>query len=241
MKYFIFALVMALSFISFGQEISNDTPGRNNPPKVREFDEEKLNDARSQEDFRYDLMTDPEVKKIDEEKSWFTKVMEAIGKFLLNIFDALGPVVAYLAFFGLIVFLAFLILQNSGYQAISIQKSSAPIEAMEEIENIHELDFDKLLKEALESGNFRLATRIYYLKLLKILSDRKVINWEINKTNRDYLYEIKSGKVKEAFRSATRTYEYVWYGDIELDGEHFSKVKNLYTSIFSDINGGKRK
>jgi len=94
-----------------------------------------------------------------------------------------------------------------------------------ETENIHEVDFRARIAEAEEAGNFRLATRLGYLEVLKHLTDRGLIHWQPDKTNHAYLAELAAGPQREAFRGATRAFEYVWYGDLRLGAALYQQAR----------------
>ena len=92
-------------------------------------------------------------------------------------------------------------------------------------ENIHEVDFSTRIAEAEEAGNFRLATRLGYLEVLKHLTDRGLIHWQADKTNHAYLAELAAGPLREAFRGATRQFEYVWYGELRLNAALYQQAR----------------
>jgi len=54
-------------------------------------------------------------------------------------------------------------------------------------ENIHELNFDKLISEALAQQHYREGIRLLFLKSLKLLTDRQFIHWQAGKTNQQSL------------------------------------------------------
>lgn len=83
-------------------------------------------------------------------------------------------------------------------------------------EQIHEINLDELLSYALKNQMFNLAIRIRYLMIIKLLSERKLINWTKDKTNGQYLQEMRSNKYFNGFREITVLFEKVWYGDIVL-------------------------
>src|SRR5690606_38638086 len=58
------------------------------------------------------------------------------------------------------------------------EKDKKPLEHAIEEEDIHEMDFDTLMKEATAAGNYRLAVRLLYLWALKLLTDANHVNWE---------------------------------------------------------------
>jgi len=94
--------------------------------------------------------------------------------------------------------------------------------------NIHLLDFEKLIRESMESGEKRVAVRYYYLWLLKVMAQNNYIKWDIEKTNSDYLYEIQSPVHKEEFTYLSYLYNYIWYGEFEIDDATFKKAENRF-------------
>jgi len=98
----------------------------------------------------------------------------------------------------------------------------------EYIENIHEINFDDAIENALQVKDYRLAVRLLYLRSLKQLSDKNIINWKIDKTNQTYLNEITDSDQRRLFAVVTRQFEYVWYGDFPVDGESFQNIRNIF-------------
>ncbi|WP_264523232.1 DUF4129 domain-containing protein [Flavobacterium sp. N502536] len=94
--------------------------------------------------------------------------------------------------------------------------------------NIHLLDFDKLIKESIQSGEKRTAVRYYYLSLLKVMAQNHYIEWDIEKTNSDYLYELQKPAHKEEFTYLSYLYNYIWYGEFEIDEITFEKAQNRF-------------
>ncbi|WP_422105160.1 DUF4129 domain-containing protein [Winogradskyella sp.] len=105
-------------------------------------------------------------------------------------------------------------------------------------ENIEQVDFDRLIKQALKDNNYRLATRYMYLKSLKALTNKKAIEWHYDKTNTDYLNEIKDSKLKALFKRISYIYDYVWYGEFPIDEESFNKNKNDFNQLIKTTQRG---
>lgn len=93
------------------------------------------------------------------------------------------------------------------------------------LENIHEVNFQGRIAEAESTGNFRLALRLGYLEVLKHLTDRGYIHWQPDKTNHAYLAEVAAGSLRDAFRAATREFEYVWYGELRLNAALYQQAR----------------
>ena len=105
-------------------------------------------------------------------------------------------------------------------------------------ENIETVDFDKLINVALKENNYRLATRYMYLKALKTLSTNSIIEWHFDKTNNDYLNEIKDNKTKSLFKRVSYIYDYVWYGEFPIDETDFNKNKNDFNQLIKIKSNG---
>ncbi|WP_281234686.1 DUF4129 domain-containing protein [Flavobacterium gelatinilyticum] len=102
--------------------------------------------------------------------------------------------------------------------------------------NIHLLDFEKLIKESLELGEKRVAIRYYYLWLLKIMAQNNYIEWDIEKTNSDYLYEIQQPSHREEFTYLSYLYNYIWYGEFEIDETTFVKAENRFKNALKTFS-----
>lgn len=100
---------------------------------------------------------------------------------------------------------------------------------------LHETDLDRFLREALTQGNYPLAVRLYYLQIIKNLSEKNAIRWSREKTNRDYLREMRSHPMAEQFREATRIYERVWYGNQSLSAGEFAALEPKMKGVLAGI------
>ncbi len=101
--------------------------------------------------------------------------------------------------------------------------------------NIHESDLDRHIRQAIEQQNYALAIRLYYLAVIKALSLNKWIKWKRDKTNRDYLREVRSTAFFQPYREATRIFERVWYGNTALGETDFNTLKPQFVALLNDI------
>ncbi len=100
---------------------------------------------------------------------------------------------------------------------------------------IHESDLERFLREALAAGNYPLAIRLYYLQVIKQLSESGAIHWSREKTNRDYLRETRSHRSAAEFRATTRIYERVWYGNQPLDEPAYQKLEPEFKNLIATL------
>lgn len=106
----------------------------------------------------------------------------------------------------------------------------------EDDDNIENVDFDNLLKSAISNNNNRLAIRYYYLIVLKKLAIKKHIEYHKDKTNSEYLFELKNKKIKSEFSYLSYIYSYVWYGEFPVSEQKFNAIENKYKSFINNIN-----
>ncbi len=96
-------------------------------------------------------------------------------------------------------------------------------------ENIHEMNFDTLIKEATEKKEYRLATRLVFLHALKILSDKQLIDFKPGKTNHEYVEELATGEIKTGLNELSFYFDYAWYGNFAINETQFQKVKGTFS------------
>ena len=96
---------------------------------------------------------------------------------------------------------------------------------LENIEDyFQESDLDKFLRLALENGDYRLAIRIFYLMVIKLLTEKKLIDWKKNKPNYSYILEMSKYNHFDSFSKLTDIYERIWYGDRAIDKVDFEQL-----------------
>lgn len=119
---------------------------------------------------------------------------------------------------------------------ISGKTDKAVVNLSKEEELIKNEDLSLLIQDAIGQKNYRLAIRYYYLLVLQKLSKHNVIDWQQQKTNEDYIKEIQSNKLKDKFATSTYLYDFVWYGNFEINELEFSKAQIEFVKLNELIN-----
>jgi hypothetical protein len=101
---------------------------------------------------------------------------------------------------------------------------------VEEVINA-DTNFDKLITQAETEGNYRLAVRYQYLKILNQLAKQNIIQLANDKTNYQYVQEISDEVRRNAFAKITLNYEYVWYGEFEIDNILYQQLKSSFNNF----------
>jgi hypothetical protein len=98
-------------------------------------------------------------------------------------------------------------------------------------ENIFDINYQREIEKAVNARDYRLAVRLMFLRLLKQLSQKKIIEYKQERTNFDYLSQLHSTGYYNDFFRLTRNYEYVWYGKFDVSRETFGVIKNQFENF----------
>jgi hypothetical protein len=109
---------------------------------------------------------------------------------------------------------------------------------IESAEKLSRIDFRKSIQQTLAKENYRLAVRFYYLWVIQQLSDDKSITFSKNKTNQIYVRELTknqriSDEIGTSFKTCTRLYEYVWFGNFAVDKNRFEEIEPQFSFILN--------
>jgi hypothetical protein len=195
--------------------------------KQRHFKQENLDKYLADEDFKYDRDFRPQSPSLWQRfKQWlFDKLIESLSNEHTRDFWRWGIYIVC----GLVILYVILKLTKTNIRGLFFgEAQSGRIAFNETEENIHELNFDQLISEAVASQQFGKAIRLFYLKTLKQLTDRKLIDWKINKTNYDYVQELANKELVPSFRSLTSLFEYIYYGDFKVTQADFEQAKSAF-------------
>ncbi|MFL5810927.1 MAG: DUF4129 domain-containing protein [Flavisolibacter sp.] len=132
------------------------------------------------------------------------------------------------------IFIAALVWYLSSSNIRLFRKPSTTVYSAEEEainEDIFGIDYDHQTKNAIASGNYRLATRLLYLRTLRELADVKLIDYKHEKTNSEYLLQLSGTSYYKEFFRLTRDFEYTWYGKFQLSPEAFDIVQSDFASF----------
>jgi hypothetical protein len=96
-------------------------------------------------------------------------------------------------------------------------------------EDIFAINYQKEIDKAEKQGNYRFAIRLMFLRLLKDMTEKSIIQYKQDRTNFDYLLQLQPTVYYSNFFRITRNYEYSWYG-------HFDVNEEAYRIIRSDFD-----
>lgn len=170
-----------------------------------------------------------------EEEPTYTPAPRGGG--FLNSFLGSGFLAALL-WIAAIAFVLFIIYRLFLADGVFQRRSKAiknDVAGVEEEVITKESDFDGLIRNALQSGNYRQAVRYQYLRTLHVLADKHFVELSPDKTNFQYVREIANYKHQQEFAALTMHYEYVWYGEFNIEKNIYDRIENNFTSFNQKI------
>ena len=209
--------------------------------KIKSFPD-ALNQKYTGEAFQYDYDFDPNNASLWEQfkhwltqkiKEWFNIVDEKKAKSITNyIIKALYIIVFIIVLYVIIK----TFLKGEGGWVFGRSPTQTDINATVLKEDLLETDYDEWIVKAESKKDFRLAVRYYYLKVLKALTEKNMIEWDNEKTNHDYYREIKDVELRGLFEFISYIYDYCWYGEFQIDENEYNTVREKFKQLLMQID-----
>lgn len=184
--------------------------------------------------FRYARNLDSLLMEMNKKKD--SKIEQPVYKGP-SFFDRLiaSPVTRIIFWILAGIFVLFIIyrlfLADGIFKKVNTAKDNVVPIAAEEIITA-ESDFDSFIQQAVAEGNYRLAIRYHFLKTLHLLAAKNWVLLAADKTNYQYVREIKNFDYQNGFSQLTLNYEYVWYGEFAIEEMIYRKLHKE----FNDFN-----
>lgn len=242
MQKLLFSLLICITFSLSAYSFQDSTmvDYDDAPLSVEKITKEDLQSFKDDSSYNYSL------EKADN--SWWDNFKSWLYSYWLRFFQWLfggTKAVGYLSFFlkiipyvllAILIFIAVKFFLKTNMNGINLSKKNQSAVTLSEEENIiKNEDIQQLIKNALEDKNYRLAIRYYYLYILKIMSEKDLIDWQLQKTNDDYQQELSNSAYAKSFVTITRLYDYVWYGDFTIDEPKYNKAAEEFIKLQNSI------
>ena len=118
------------------------------------------------------------------------------------------------------------------------RKKAKTLQSSEDIkinEDIFSINYEEELQKAITNQNYRLGVRLMYLHVLRLLSEKNIIEYKIERTNSDYLLQLFNTSYYKDFFRLTRNFEYVWYGKFDISPAAFEIIREDHSKIKSRL------
>ena len=252
MKNFLFLICFFISAASFSQESDSSRDQSDVVEMQDEYDEkdsyafpdssEIITRSADTEELQR-LKSDPALQYKEPPtiaESLWDRFILWLRQLISSIFESAvttdwGRVLVYVVGLILLVVLIMAILRVNAFKIFSSGDGVSTYRYNALDDNIHDMDFDKLIDDAMSKKDYRLGVRLVFLYALKMLSDKDHIHWDHGKTNHDYMEELKMADLKPGFNDLNYYFEYAWYGNFNINAEMFNHVQDIFKTWRANI------
>lgn len=236
MRHYLFYIFTFITLFGSAQQDSTKVRLDSRPIELKRFDLDNLEEYKADKDFYYEVVK-REPSMLEQGLQWLYRVFlnflewvfgnEAATGIMALVVRILPYAIAALVLFLLVKFF----LKVNTNSIISGKTNTSTVRLTEDEELIKSEDLPNMIKNAIVQKNYRLAVRYYYLLALQKLSNSEIIDWQQQKTNEDYIREIESVALKQKFTAGTYLYDFVWYGNFELNENEFVKAEIQFNEL----------
>lgn len=175
---------------------------------------------------------DPDVLSPDFETPEIDSTTEPdSGKSIFS--DRFWKTIGILILFVLVIFIIYQIIKNSKSNPKAVNVASIDRDWNPTV--ITKTELELLLEKAIEEEDYRECVRIYFNFILKELIKKGWIKWKKEKTNYNYILEMKSHPNSFQFEECVRIYDFVWYGEYQLTKAHFEEIQPVLFDYYKLI------
>ncbi len=174
----------------------------------------------------------------DKEKKQEVKKKTPAPELKLNTktsFLGVGQVILIVIILLVLCFLIYFIIKNAGKNNPNIKEDPEWLQVDIEKEASPEQILQRKLDECLAAGNYAFAVRLLYLQTLADLHRIQLIRWKKDKTNADYVGELRSTSFHRRFRDLTRWFEKSWYSSTPPNEAAYRRLEPLFHAFRSSI------
>jgi hypothetical protein len=215
---------------------TSDFAGANDTINVDEkrFDKTAVDNLKNDPDYQYKQPPTVVESLWDRFKRWLGELFSALFRGATT--TDVGQIIMYIIGIGILVVVIMMLLKVDAfkvfYSGADSGKSSNPLFH----ENIHEMDFERLLQDSVKKEDYRQSIRLVLLYALKLSADKNLIKWEVGKTNHDYVNELSNADLKTGLNELSFYFDYTWYGNFQVNRQTFSKVESTFSNWRNKIS-----
>lgn len=101
--------------------------------------------------------------------------------------------------------------------------------------NIELSELELRLQEAFLKEDYRTCVRIYFTFILKELIRLGWISWQKDRTNYDYILQLKSEENRTRFSQFVSIYDLVWYGEYPLSLTEYQRLEHDFNAYYTHL------
>jgi hypothetical protein len=198
---------------------------------IRSFSQNSLDSLQNLKEFKYHTAEGSRFSLLD----WLTKfISKVLGRQIKDI--EIPDWLWYMVLSLIAIFIIYRIFRSNFKPVFYNPVKSTQSDKDGIPENILTIDIDESIAGALRASDYRTAIRFHYLKYLKHMFDKGLVQYKKEKSNHDYQKELADINISDIFRRLTLIYEWVWYGKIYPGYETYAALSPEFEKAYLEID-----
>ncbi len=190
LRYFILLCLLSLQLNVFSNDTLKIKVDSSSTIDVKKVADESIEKYTNDKEFLYDRTPPPAESPWEAFKRWLNKLF---NKYVSNNLPPIfWDILIWTIVAASIILIIYRLFRHEIKSVFRGKAASNQVAFIREDENIHEMDFNQLITNAITQKDYKNAIRLSYLKLLKTLTDEDLITWKADKTHLDYIARIRT-------------------------------------------------
>lgn len=204
------------------------------------YDPQEIRRNRERREYSYDDgngLDEPEIERpIQEQESRQHEPIRVDDRPKVKtplLSDSFLKTLGYIFLFVLVIFVIYSLIKNRD----GFKKESSGDVVIKDMNpaTISKTELELLLEKYISEENYRECIRVYFTFILKEIIKNGWIKWKKEKTNFDYILEMKSKPDAASFEECVRIYDLVWYGEYEITKEVYESLQPTLLSYYQSL------
>ena len=98
-----------------------------------------------------------------------------------------------------------------------------------------EAKIEDKLKDGTGNEDYIIAIRLNYLLALNQLNKNSLVNWKKDKTNSDYINELRGSNFHKDFKQLTVWFERAWFGRFTPDAQSYKEISYSFRMFIDKV------
>ncbi len=233
LRYFILLCLLSLQLNAFSNDTLKVKIDSSSTINVKKVADESIEKYINDKEFLYDRIPPPAESPWEAFKRWLNKLF---NKYVSNNLPPIfWDILIWTIVAAALILIIYRLFRHEIKSVFRGKSATNKVGFIHKDENIHEMDFNQLITNAITQKDYKNAIRLSYLKLLKTLTDEDLITWKADKTNLDYIAELKQSSLQTPFKKTTIVFEHVWYGEFTINENHFDETMLIFNDMHNKI------
>lgn len=233
LRYFILLCVLSSQLSVFSKDTLKVKIDSSSTIDIKKVADESIEKYTTDKDFLYDRIPPPAESPWEIFMRWLNNLFNKyVSK---NVPPVFWDILIWTIVAAALILIIYRLFRHEIKSVFKGKSATNKVGFIREDEDIHEMDFNQLITDSITQKEYKNAIRLSYLRLLKTLTDEDLITWKADKTNLDYIAELKQSPLQKPFKKTTVVFEHVWYGEFTINENHFDETMLIFNEMHDKI------